>query len=189
MKSIIVALTALLLVACASTTKDYFPEWTELSSFQRQWFSEHLHAAKEQPISLPVETEIYRFTWLRSFHAPIIVRVDCNDKCILKARQLSGAGGYSPGHIQMKQDRILTSEEASKLKAIAKRIDNWAYAPDKETIGLDGARWIFEMASGNNYQAWNLWSPTGEKAAEIHVEMCLYLLNLTNFSIEKGHVY
>ncbi|KKO44379.1 hypothetical protein WG68_16315 [Arsukibacterium ikkense] len=169
--------------------EEHFPEWSELSSFERQWFSEHLQAAKETPISLLVETEIYRFTWLRSFHAPIVVRVDCDENCVLKARQLSGAGGYSPGHIQIREDRILTNEEASKLRAIAKKIDNWVYEPDEEIIGMDGARWIFEMASGNNYQAWNLWSPGSDKAAEIHVEMCLYLLNLTNLTIEKGHVY
>ena len=179
----------LFLAGCAVTKKDYFPEWKELDSFEREWFSEHLRAAKEKPISLPIEGELYRFTWLRSFHSPIVVRVDCETKCILHGKQLSGAGGYSPGRVQEKDKRTLTNEEADKLRVLADKIDKWVYAPDEDIIGMDGAQWIFEKASGNNYQAWDLWSPGGEKAAKPYVDMCLYLLNLTDFTIEKGNAY
>ncbi|SEB02485.1 hypothetical protein [Alkalimonas amylolytica] len=189
MKLTIVFCMGLFLVGCAAIKNDYFPEWKELDSFKREWFSEHLRAARENPITLPTENEIYRFTWLRSFHAPIIVRVECNEKCILNAKQLSGAGGYSPGNVQFKNKRELTTEEASKLRSVAERLDNWVYKPDEEIIGMDGAQWIFEMANSNRYQAWNLWSPGGEKAAETYVDMCLYLLNLTNFNIEKSNAY
>lgn len=177
------------LVACAVTKKDYFPEWKELDSFEREWFSKHLRAAREKPITLPTESEVYRFTWLRSFHVPIIVRVDCENKCTLSAKALSGAGGYSPGHIKIKNKRVLTNEETIKLRVLAERLDKWVYKPDKEIIGMDGAQWIFEKVINKNYQAWNLWSPGGDKAAKTYVEVCMYLLNLTDFTTEKDNAY
>lgn len=184
-----VVLLSLLLIACANITKDYFPEWKELDPFEREWFSEQLRAAGEDPVKLPTENEVFRFTWLRSFHAPIVVRVNCDEKCILNAKQLSGAGGYSPGRVQLENRRVLTDKEMKELKALANRLEGWVYKPDEEIIGMDGAKWILETAKGDNYQAWNLWSPGGEKAAEIYVDMCLYMLNLTNFTMEKGNVY
>ncbi|ABD81604.1 hypothetical protein Sde_2344 [Saccharophagus degradans 2-40] len=189
MKSSIVVFISFFLVACAAIKTDYFPEWKELDSFEREWFSAHLRAAREKPIKLPLYSEVYRFTWLRSFHAPIVVRVDCEARCTLNAKQLSGAGGYSPGHIQIKDERELTSEESNKLRFLAEQIDKWEYKPDEETIGMDGAQWIFEKANGNSYQSWNLWSPSGEEAADTYVDICLYLLSLTKFTIEKENAY
>src|SRR4051812_34837791 len=73
-----------------------------LGDFQDNWFSTHLSAAMEpslfeQSLKPPQATPAsYRFTWLRSFHVPVIVRIDEGRDGVmhLTAKRLSGKGGY-----------------------------------------------------------------------------------------------
>src|ERR1700754_2651077 len=45
-----------------------------MSDFTARWYAEHLRAAGEGPLSdMPGPT--LRFTWLRTFHAPVVIRV------------------------------------------------------------------------------------------------------------------
>lgn len=59
----------------------------------------HLSAAAEDRIEAtePRGIEVIRFLWLRTFHAPMLVRVDRDgDSFALSAKTLSGLGGYDP---------------------------------------------------------------------------------------------
>src|SRR3954467_6279291 len=67
--------------------------------FARNWYSQHLRAMSEPSLSCkePVGTT-YRFLWLRTWGAPIAVRVEKTAKGVaLNAVELDGAGGYEPG--------------------------------------------------------------------------------------------
>jgi hypothetical protein len=62
----------------------------------------YFYAAQEGPIAdMPSGVERYRFTWLRTFDAPIAVRLDASldSPPLLIAKVLSGHGGYDPGEI------------------------------------------------------------------------------------------
>ena len=68
--------------------------------FEARWYAAQLQAAGEESLyqrslkgAYPGRT--VRFTWLRSFHAPIVVRVDGlgTASASLNATQLSGEGG------------------------------------------------------------------------------------------------
>ena len=74
-----------------------------VSDFEVQWYSGQWRAAQEPSIyeaskSPSAATTTYRFTWLRTFHAPVIVRIDVDPRgrMRLTAKQLSGKGGYAP---------------------------------------------------------------------------------------------
>ena len=70
------------------------PNSTELDSFRSEWYSSHLRAMSEPILAAPTTTRTYRFTWLRSFHHPIAIRIVSGPgqpKVI--AVELNGAGG------------------------------------------------------------------------------------------------
>ena len=72
-----------------------------IDTFMNCWYSEMLQALNE-PILLGLDgdAEIYRFTWLRTFHNPIVIRIERKGGSIeLTAKASNGAGGYKPGKL------------------------------------------------------------------------------------------
>ena len=93
----------------------------EVSAFESEWFSRHLRAAAEPSLYTSAEVRragtVLRFTWLRTSHRPVVVRVEGldTDAPRLVAKQLSGRGGYDPGKIAMEITRPLARTEADGL--------------------------------------------------------------------------
>jgi len=105
--------------------------------------------------------DIYRFTWLRTFHHPIAVRVTYSDGGpLLEAVELDGAGGYTPGKVIHHISKSLSPEQ---WKALADAIETAHYweQPTHDTSdgGLDGAQWIIEARHVQTYHAVDRWSP------------------------------
>ena len=60
--------------------------------------------------SLP--TKIYRFTWLRSFHKPIVIGIEnANDTITLYWKVTDGAGGYEPENMVNNKSKKPTIKE------------------------------------------------------------------------------
>ncbi len=153
-----------------------------LSDFEQQWFSKHLRAAEEPSLfelsKNPHRSDSLRFTWLRSFHAPVIVRLTkgVGGNWRIMAKELSGAGGYDPGKVKRKIDRELSVDEAAAVTALLTR----SALPDQSgdcVIGVDGAQWIIERVDRDGYHFINRWSPSGGPVREIGE----FLLNLTGW--------
>ena len=138
-----------------------------LSDFVRDWYSRQLAAAAEPSLYLasqaprPAGSATLRFTWLRSFHAPVTIRIETAGpgRHRLVAKQLSGAGGYEPGHVERTIDRVLSAEEVGRLQAILARARVFALAPDPCRGGTDGSEWIFESVDAGGYHYAAVWSP------------------------------
>lgn len=160
-----------------------------LSDFEARWFSSHLRAAKEPSIyaqSLDPQTEVQeavRFTWLRSFHPPVTVRVsrDRQDNWRIVARELSGAGGYAPGRIRRTLARELTAAEVAELTAQLSLAGMFADESVDCTIGLDGAQWIVERLDRHGYHFINRWSPSDGPVREVG----LFLVGLTGWHYKE----
>jgi len=178
-----------LILGCATSSKDAFPNWHALDSFQRDWYSRQLTAADEKPILLPIRAPVYRFTWLRSFHHPIIIRVECPDRCSLEAIELSGAGGYKPGSILIRKKHVLTAEEKKTFSNLFEKINFWFPQPESDVIGSDGAQWILEAASENIYQAWQVWEPTVQPRFKTYFDFCDFLISLSGLEIPDDDFY
>ncbi|HEV2748312.1 MAG TPA: hypothetical protein VGW34_13565 [Allosphingosinicella sp.] len=159
-----------------------------LSDLERDWYSRQLAAAGEPPLypasqaARPAGAATLRFTWLRSFHAPIVVRIETSGPNThrLIAKQLSGAGGYDPGKVAKKIERPLTAAEAKRLRAALESRSVFEIPPDPCGGGCDGAQWIFEAAEGRRYRFVDLWTPDSGPAHDLG----RFLVGLTGWKIE-----
>ncbi len=78
----------------------------------------------------------------------------------LTAIELSGKGGYEPGHIAQKVRRELDEVEWQSVMRSLKRISFWDMStkpPPTNEIGVDGAEWIIEGRAGG-YHVVDRWS-------------------------------
>jgi hypothetical protein len=162
-----------------------------LSDFQDNWYSKHLGTANEPSLfeqSLKTRQDMaasYRFTWLRSFHAPIIVRIDEGRDGVMKltAKRLSGKGGYEPGRLDRVTSRSLTAKEGADVQRAFAAIDFEAFKPNPCDLGADGAEWIVEVQAGGKYRVVHQQSP--QHGPILRIGMAL--LPLTRWNI--GPVY
>lgn len=162
-----------------------------LSDFHDAWFSKHLAAAEEpslfeQSLKQPQDrVASYRFTWLRSFNAPIVVRIDeeRNGVMHLTAKRLSGRGGYEPGHLDGVITRPLTAKEGADARRAFAASDFATFKPNPCDIATDGAQWVVETRAGGTYHVVHQQSP--QKGPILRIGTAL--LSLTNWKI--GLVY
>ena len=158
-----------------------------LSEFEQEWFARNLRAAREAPLydpsHRPTDNRVIRFTWLGSFHPPIVVRlIEGRHGWHMVGKRLSGRGGYDPGTIGEIVDRPLRQNEAKELESLLVR----SVLPDLSgdcVIGLDGAQWIIERTDQKGYHFINRWSPTDGPVHQIG----LFALKLTGWRV--GPVY
>ncbi|HEO65817.1 MAG TPA: hypothetical protein ENI73_08095 [Spirochaetes bacterium] len=189
-KSYFILFTMLIFIFCgtkASSKKldeSYFPK-NKIGEFRAKWYSKHLRKANE-PILYTLtnkKTEIYRFTWLRTFHHPIMIRVyQSGGKSFLIAKELSGAGGYDPGELKHNVKRQLLKKEWQNILEHVKKSSYW-YLKTKidDLLGFDGAKWIMEGVKKGKYHVVDRWSP--EKGS--YRELCLYLLKLSGLKVKR----
>ena len=158
-----------------------------LSEFEVSWYSKFLNAAGEPSLyresldRTKHATKTYRFTWLRSFHAPIIIRVDetASGEMHLIAKRLSRRGGYEPGYIDAVVRRSLSSSERDKLRRLLVADNVVGLASTDCTIGSDGAEWILEARTGEAYNFVSQFMPQDGPIREVG----LFLLGLTGWKI------
>jgi hypothetical protein len=158
-----------------------------VGEFEDRWFSRHLAAAREPSLYRLSQAArasgrvTLRFTWLRSFHAPVIVRVESDgDSHRLIAKVLSGAGGYNPGEIERQTARPLSADEARRLRMLLSRNHFFDLPGSSCEFGCDGAQWIFERVDESGYRVLNRWTPRHGPSAEVGA----YLLDLTGWRFE-----
>ncbi|MDQ4087259.1 MAG: hypothetical protein M3177_04485 [Pseudomonadota bacterium] len=161
-----------------------------LSELERDWYSRQLAAADEPSLYLlsrealrPSGSATLRFTWLRSFHPPVVIRIETSgpDLHRLVAKQLSGAGGYDPGEVSKTVERPLTPAEAERLRTVLERARLFEIPPDPCPGGCDGSEWIFEAVEGRRYRFTSLWSPDTGPGHELG----RFLMALTGWEFDE----
>ena len=156
-----------------------------LNDLEVRWYSRHWRAAAE-PALYPAATQpgeaTYRFTWLRSFDHPIIVRIEAaaDGKMEIAATELSGAGGYAPGRVMRRLHRRLTDRERSRVLALVSQPELFAGPGSECDTGMDGAEWIVEARDDQAYRFVKAWSPD---AGSVH-DLGLALLRLTRWELD-----
>ena len=130
-----------------------------------------------------------RFTWLPSFHDPMVVRVDTlpDGRQQLTAKQRPGGVGFSLNEglqAAREQVRILTSAEANRLEAAL--LESRLYElPDAGcSWGPDGAQWVVEASVPSlGYRYRDTQSPD----SGVEHDLGLIFLGLTNWGIEPAY--
>lgn len=158
--------------------------------FINDWYGKHLKAMGE-PSLIEVyepENEVYRFLWLRTFHRPIVVRVERSlNSTKLVFVELSGAGGYEPGSVVRKEERTIGDGQWCDFLTLLAKAGYWKLGDDYDDSGNDGAQWILEGVREGRYHLVDRWTPDdGDYRAA-----CIYLLNLSGIDTDKlgGDLY
>lgn len=138
-----------------------------MNDFEANWYSTHLRAAREPSLYLASQApatraaRTYRFTWLRSFHEPVIIRLDERPNGVLRltAKRLNGKGGYGPGSIAARVERDLTPDEAHRFERLLSSSRLFRTAAWDCHAGADGAEWVFEANDRGAYLFHKRWTP------------------------------
>ncbi len=147
--------------------------------FLDEWYGKHLRALGDRSLleKPPADNgEVYRFTWLRAFHRPVVVRVDYNGYgASLISRETDGKGGYEPGKI-IRTDRLeLRPGEWCRFTELLNAAGFWSMPSQINDGGRDGSQWILEGIRGNRYHVTDRWTP-GKNA---YHDAGAYLLQLS----------
>lgn len=152
--------------AVTSGATGCFPEHS-LDALQRGWYSTFLRAMQEPSLweaSTDPHLHSYRCLWLRTFHAPIAVRVtiDRGGTGELTAKVLDGQGGYAPGKLVKNQTAILSKEQIDSILNHIQTSNVWHLPSWPATLvppPPDGARWILEGVKNGQYHVVARFSP------------------------------
>jgi len=157
----------------------------ETAIFHINWYAKHLKAFGEPVLSDSLPAKVFRFTWLRSFHNPIVIVLEnSNDSIILYWKMSNGAGGYEPGKIIEDKSKKLTNKEWKEIVANINSIDFWNLPSIKSgVLGTDGAQWILEGKELGKYHVIDRWS-----GGEIK-KVCNQLIKLTDLKIKQDDIY
>jgi hypothetical protein len=178
----------------------YFPpNALDDDGYSDEWYSKHLAAMGEPSLwlaSKDTKVRVYRFTWLRSFHHPVAVRLNIakDGTAILSAKVTTGMGGYEPGELRTDKNIKLTKAQVDQFLELIEKAKFWQ-PPVKEKpapkinedgtvteeVGLDGAQWIIEGVENGKYQLKDVWSP--KEGA--HREAALLLIKFAELQIKE----
>jgi len=122
-----------------------------VDSLLLQWFSFELYKMNEPVIFnyQPVK-EICRFTWLRSFHRPVVIKVEKDkDSIYITTKMLE-----NNIELCVNSKKSLTGNQYERLRSVITS-SNLTTAPYLENrfchMISDGAAWIFEIANDSGY--------------------------------------
>lgn len=158
-----------------------------LDAFWDSEYSSALRAAREPSLYLAsldaeaVPVEVVRFTWLRSFHNPVVVRIDASaDGTMRMTATETYNGALVDGRGYRRVSRVLSADEAVALRSLLETDRLAQAAPIGCEEGLDGAQWLIERSGRGHYDLWRRWSPD---SGPVH-EVGLMMLKLTGWSVE-----
>lgn len=160
----------------------------ESSERSANWLQIQLEDLKEPCLYdevLQVDSEIIRFTWLRSFDHPISIRIEKeNDNIVLIWKEGKGAGGYNPQGLKKKGKKKINSKKWNNISKLMENVKLDSLQNEHYILMNDGASWILERKWKNGYKAHKTNWPNHE-----FKEFCLYLLELTNLRVKESDIY
>jgi len=129
------------------------------------WYAMYLTALRERPLccNSSGSAEVYRFTWLRTFHHPVVISLehDLKGRWLMHTKVSSGAGGYEPGILGLDLVRSMSSDYTRQLRdTMGVNSIFWNTEAQDSSVGFDGAEWIIESRVGDNYHFVDRWSPS-----------------------------
>lgn len=170
----------------------YFPEAAfypkeNPHQMMRSWYAKYLAQMNEPPL-LDSHTsnsdETYRFTWLRSFHAKVVVRVWTDGGVRMLTVKELGRENAAP--VRRGVTRPLNDDEWAEFNRLFDTACVWNLPTSEGPIAADGAWWMFEAKSAGFYHVLARQVPENS-----YRELCLYLLKLSGLPLDasKGEIY
>lgn len=156
--------------------------------FYIESFTTDLQMLKE-PVLTAIEAEnAYRFTWLRSFHNPIVVGLVTTKQ----SRSIYWKECDKSGKMINEGTKVLSPKELATIVTAIQSIDFWNMPTQKNEAKVmrgmvshaDGAAWLLEGKGPGKYHVVYRWS--GENDSK---EVCMQLIKLTDLTIKSGEIY
>ena len=153
-----------------------------LDTFVNSWYSKMLFGLKEPILkNYQGDKEIYRFTWLRTFHHPVSLRIEKQGNIIkLFIKVCNGAGGYDPKKIIFDTTINATTKQ---FKTLLQKIDNinfWNLITEQRyDTGKDGSELIIEAIKDNKYHMVTRWTPSIQRQRNFR-SVGEYLISISN---------
>ncbi len=127
-------------------------------------YSSFLAEVEETPLwkaAKDEHAELFRFSYIRSFDAPICVRVqfDRDGSGHLVVKMLNKEGSYWSAQMFRTATRDLPQQEIDEFRRELANADFWTLPVWERVLGLDGAEWIIEGATPDEYHVVTRWSP------------------------------
>ena len=123
-----------------------------------------------------------RFTWVPSFHRPIVVRIDwlVGGAVRLTTVRAEGTGwGDRNKGDGRRVVRMLSPSERIALAEVMTSTQAFSGPDEGLLVGPDGSNWIFEATAPRIYHYEAEWSPQGQRR-----EAGLFMLGLTGWNLE-----
>jgi hypothetical protein len=148
-------------------SESYFPplafsDRPDLHAFIENWYASHLQALGEAAIYHPTSkrhSEVYRFLWLRTFHHPLIFRLDVAPDLtgIVSYKEAGGAGGYAPGDLVEEESKLVSQALVSEFSAALNELGFWQMPSSQAHGGCDGSEWVLEAFQSDKYHVVSRW--------------------------------
>jgi hypothetical protein len=123
--------------------------------------------------------EIYRFTYIRSFHNPICIRIEkVGNEIDLYWKKLKGSGAYCEKELKESKKKKITINEWNQFIKLLDKAEFSKLPKLKERIMCDGDRWVLEMKTSLIYKIHSTNIPE-----ENFKDVFKYLLELTKMEI------
>lgn len=170
----------------------------------RRSISSFLYALEEEGLLKNQRSEeIFRFLWLRSFDVPIVFKIEKfkDNKILYTVKYTDGKGGYYPGVLKAKLEKILDVSIWKKFSTIVSEASYYQLKPFDTSrymkFACDGASWLIESKSKGKYNFVLRWSPDylSTKMKKDSVELVKFanigkfLIGLSDFDFKKDHNY
>jgi hypothetical protein len=151
-----------------------------------------LLAMREPAIGrLPETDQAFRWVWLRSFHPPVVVRVERQgSRAFVAVKMLDRAYGLGPdgvraSRLSVDRRRPLADQEWESLAEL-RRAGFWLQSSsESEQFGVDGADWIMDGVAWGERHTVKRWSPESGPFRDL----CLAMLKLSGVAIKPDDIY
>lgn len=165
----------------------------DADAFRNDWYGKQYAALQEPPLGHlsagAINREVYRFTWLRTFDHPIVIRVEIgNLRAQVFIKETNGAGGYNPGRLIRNTQFDLKASQIAELRKALDESRFWREPRDEKSdlIGLDGAQWIFDGCKDEDCHIVDRWSPNEKTPFR---KLGEFFLSVGKLKIAKKEVY
>lgn len=175
-------LLVFLLLAAPCFAQEFFPKGCfsareDMQALYVEQFTSKLKALQEAPLfaeKIDPKTECYRFTWLRTFHHPVVLRIDgqADGTGKFRIKVTDGAGGYEPGKLVRNETK---NWDERMMKMIRGRFLSEKFfeipAYEEGALGCDGSEWIIEAVRDGKYHIVSRWSPESGPVRTLGMQM------------------
>lgn len=158
----------------------------ETETFSNELFKIYLDKFQEQSLYKKLPYKIYRFTYLRTFHNPILISlINANDTITIYWKVTNGQSGYDFGQLFINSSKKLTPKEWDNFEKIIHEENFWNFPSvnNEIIIGEDGSEWIIEGNDMNRYHIVKRWC--GYEVENIGK----FLINHTDLEIDPKEIY